>query len=151
MQRAGVLPVSTMWSKFLWSISKRPPGRTQRSKWRSACLWSAWSPVGSIKWANEFPRQMTASNPPLRWCSMSSDNVTQLASSITAQELTNSSLCLFFSGSLSSNLLTPIVKGLFLPPPPSLLQSILEHFVGGVNWSDFKTLFQQHDGVNPEK
>ena len=52
-------------------------------------LWFLKSPSKSGKWAKEFPKQITASNPPFRK-SASESKLNQLASSTTKIRIINS-------------------------------------------------------------
>lgn len=99
MHLEGVLSVAIIWSKFLWSIKSIPPGRIHFLKLCMAVFCSRWSPKMSCRRANEFPRQMTASNPSLICGIMSLYSVNQFASSITNVWESYLSISILFSQS----------------------------------------------------
>lgn len=144
MHSVGVELESSIESKFRWSMTRSPPGRTHFSKFFKANFCLLWSPDMSTKWAKELPRQIRASKPPLRRFSMSSVSVSQFASSITGRRN---------SWGLGKNIvpITPVVECIFLSSRPSLLQSVFQHFVRSIDRRHLEALFQQHDWIDPEK
>ena len=70
-------------------MNSRPPGFKKSLKFCIASFWLAKSPVKSGRWAKEFPKQITASNPFPGMPISASCNANQLPSSTTDETMQN--------------------------------------------------------------